>query len=248
VLQIHDGAFGIFYKKYLIFVKMTLKKCDYIIAVSEFLGEILRKLSTNVVVIYNMVDRPLLKKVKKNRLNIIFLGAIIDDKGIFDILDVFIDNYYYFMDSVTLHIGGRGDVRRLKNIIIQKKLEKFVIYHGWLNELEKHKLLSQSDVLIQPSYFEGFGISIAEGMSYGLPIIATSVGGIPELVENNLNGFLMPPGDKLQIFEAIKSFIENPKLIEMMGKESIKRVIPFYRDNTLKKFKDFYVNIFAYDL
>jgi glycosyltransferase involved in cell wall biosynthesis len=248
VLQIHDGAFEEFYKKYLLFVKIMIKKCDYIITVSKFLSKVIKKISTDVVVIYNMVDKPLLEKVKKNRLNILFLGAIIDDKGIFDVLGVFTDNYHYFMNNVTLHIGGIGDVRRLKNIIIQKKLEKFVIYHGWLDKLEKHKLLSQSDVLIQPSYFEGFGISIAEGMSYGLPIIATNVGGIPELVENKLNGFLIPPGDKTQIFEAIKIFIENPKLIEIMGQESKKKVIPFYKDNVLKKMKDFYVNIFTYDL
>jgi glycosyltransferase involved in cell wall biosynthesis len=249
LLQIHGGMFEQFYNSHSAYTRKIINKCDCIIAVSDFLGKFIKTLTNReVIVLPNMIERPLFEKKifnteDNNRLSIVFLGAINENKGIFDILNVFENNCLYFKDKVELHICGVGDIRRLEDSISRARLNDFVIYHGWLNKFEKHRLLSQSDILIQPSYFESFGISIVEGMSYGLSIIATNVGGIPELVEDKVNGILISPGNKSQLINAIKWFIENPSCLNKMGEESVRKTEPFYREYGVAKLNAIYTEI-----
>jgi glycosyltransferase involved in cell wall biosynthesis len=247
ILHIHGGMFKKFSEKHHKYVAKIIKKCDYIITPSNYLANIVKMLHNNVIVLPNMIDQPLFEKEKTNddnKLRIVFLGTLNDNKGIFDILSVFGEKNDYLKNKVELHIGGRGNVQRLENMINQMELSDFVVYHGWLNTLEKHKLLSQADILIQPSSFESFGISIIEGMSYGLPVIATNVGGIPELVQNNINGFLITPNSKKQIFDSIRYFIENPQVIKKMGKVSAEKAEQFFRKNVIQKLVAFYKIVF----
>jgi glycosyltransferase involved in cell wall biosynthesis len=247
ILHIHGGMFRQFYLKYPKYITKIIKKCDYIITPSNYLANIVKMLHNDVIVLPNMIDQPLFEKKKandNNKLHIIFLGTLNDNKGIFDILSVFGEEIDYLKDKVELYIGGRGDVYRLENMINQLELSNFVVYHGWLNKIEKHKLLSQADILIQPSLAEAFGISILEGMSYGLPIIATNVGGIPELVQNNINGFLIEPGSKQQIFDVVKYFVENPQVLKKMGEVSAEKAEPFFSKNVIQKLIAFYNTVF----
>ena len=76
-------------------------------------------------------------------------------------------------------------------------------------ENKKKELLSNSDIYIQLSEFESFGISILEAMSYGLPIITTGVGGVTDLVKDMKNGIIVQRHNYASIFNAIMFFVEN---------------------------------------
>ena len=123
-----------------------------------------------------------------------FLGTIDDNKGIFDVIDIMGKNQNYFRGKIQFYIGGLGQEQRLTQQIATYGISDFVRYLGFVNGNDKAELLSNTDIYIQPSYVESFGISILEAMSYGASIISTNVGGIPEVVDNN-NGFLVTPGD-----------------------------------------------------
>lgn len=92
---------------------------------------------------------------------------------------------------------------------------------------KKIQIINEVDAFILPSYNEGLPISILEAMSYNLPIISTSVGGIPEILKNGYNGFLIRPGDKKALKNAILTLINNPSLRKEMGKHSQEMVQPF---------------------
>ena len=79
-------------------------------------------------------------------------------------------------------------------------------------------------IYILPSYNEGLPISVLEAMSYSLPIISTTVGGIPEILKNGENGFIMEPGDKDAIYHAIFSLMEDKNLCGEMGRKSFEKV------------------------
>ena len=75
-------------------------------------------------------------------------------------------------------------------------------------------------------------------MSYSLPIISTRVGGIPEIVKDGINGFLINPGDKKAIYDSIVSLMNNKELRENMGKKSkeiVKEHLPIYVESQLKQ-------------
>lgn len=81
---------------------------------------------------------------------------------------------------------------------------------------------------ILPSYNEGLPIAILEAMSYKHPIISTPVGGIPEIIETHENGILVRPGNKKEIAEAIKYYIEHPEDIRIHGEKAYQTVQNYF--------------------
>ena len=94
------------------------------------------------------------------------------------------------------------------------------MYLGWVSGAEKIDVFNIADIFVLPSYNEGLPISILEAMSYGLPILSTTVGGIPEIVENGVNGFLVEPGDKNALLEFLEVLVLNKTKRLEMGEKS----------------------------
>ena len=143
---------------------------------------------------------------------------------------------------MRFYIGGLGQAQRLTQQIATYGLSDFVQYLGFVNGNDKAELLSNTDIYIQPSYVESFGISILEAMSYGASIISTNVGGIPEVVDNN-NGFLVTPGDCEVLCEKMKLLIENSDLRFTFSENSIAKSNLYYISEIEKKLKSFYISI-----
>jgi len=153
-------------------------------------------------------------------LRLLFLGLIGHRKGVFDLVDMVRQNKAVLQGRLEVIIGGNGEVDKLNDYIRQHQLESLVRFEGWVSGDHKHRLLSESDLFVLPSYNEGLPISILEAMSYQLPILSTPVGGTPEIVQHGLNGFLFEPGDKKALFQFLMNFVDRPKLIAQMGQES----------------------------
>ncbi len=81
------------------------------------------------------------------------------------------------------------------------------------------EVFSSLDIFVLPSLNEGMGRVLVEAMATGLPIVASRVGGVPELVKNGVNGYLVPPGDKEALAASILSLLENPSLASRMGEK-----------------------------
>ena len=80
-------------------------------------------------------------------------------------------------------------------------------------------------------------------MSFRLPVISTTVGGIPEIVADGQNGFLITPGDKAALFSKIKWFIENKEEIAKFGEHSFKTVQPYYADVVMPRLEQVYISL-----
>lgn len=104
-------------------------------------------------------------------------------KGIYDILDVLSEHREEFLNKLEFLFGGDGDVEQVQAIIREQNLNNIAKYQGWVSGIKKERLLNQADAYILPSYNEGLPISVLEAMSYSLPIISTTVGGIPEILK-----------------------------------------------------------------
>ena len=93
---------------------------------------------------------------------------------------------------------------------------------------------------MQPSYFESLGIAILEAMSYQIPIIATRVGGIPELVHHGDNGFLINPGDIDQLFFFIRLLVEDSEMRRIMGEKGFQSVDKFSIQSIKRQVEELY--------
>ena len=122
-------------------------------------------------------------------------------------------------NEVTLTIIGDGPLRHFLQAEIERLgLESRVTLAGGVENVPQH--LSQAQIFVLASKYEGLPLSILEAMSMGLPVVATDVGGVSEAVVNGDNGFLIDPGNTVQFTQKLNALIERPKLRRQMGQRS----------------------------
>src|SRR5699024_7023763 len=180
--------------------KLTLKRNDLLITNSE--------LSKNI-------HNERRKYDYRNELNLIIIANLNKVKG-FDYLLPAIKKIKKSGISINLKILGEGPERsNIESYINRNDLEKNIQLYGQVKNV--YKYLSESDILISASLSEGLSNAIMEGMAYGLPIIATEVGGSPELVIPQKSGVLIPPQNTEALVKSIKFYNNHPALIKKHG-------------------------------
>ena len=245
IMHCHASRFKDFYseasesKKH--WIMQTLRKADLLIVLSESWKQWFISIGLNenrITVLHNITDHPVLRpKIKEqdHKIHFLFLGEIGERKGVFDILRG-LSKYKSSMENkIELRIGGNKNEKLLLDIINKNGLNDIVKFEGWIEGDKKINLLNWADVFILPSHNEGLPISILEAMSYGMPIISTPVGGIPEVVTEN--GVLVTPGDEDEICYAMKKYIDNPDLLRSEGcisQKVIQTYLPEYVMNHLR--------------
>lgn len=244
VFHCHGAEFKSFTKVHHKAVSKTLSKCDCIIALSKSWKRWFEEEfhHPNVVVIKNVIPQPVIKDKSEadGIFRVLFLGRLGKRKGIYDLLDVMIANKNAYNGRLQLLLGGDGDIEEVNQIIAKEKLENIVKYEGWVSGEKKVELLNMADAYILPSYNEGLPISVLEAMSYELPIISTRVGGIPEILEDGTNGFIMEPGDKKAIKEAIERLMDDEDLRKKMGQKSALMVKAHLPEHVEKQLTELY--------
>jgi glycosyltransferase involved in cell wall biosynthesis len=119
-------------------------------------------------------------------------------------------------------IAGEGELREsLERMIKENRLEKHVILAGFRPDvLSLHKAF---DIFVMSSVTEGLGTSLLDAMACGKPIVATTAGGIPEVVVDGETGFLVPPRDHRAMAEALVKLLKDPELRKKMGHAGLAR-------------------------
>lgn len=243
VWHMHAGRFAVFYQQHRYAVRKVVNKSDVIIALSEYWKEYFKNEfpTKRVEIIKNVISAPRVHKQQTGYFTLLFLGLLGKNKGIYDLLECIRDHKVEFQGKLKLYIGGNGEIEHVKQLIKEYGIADIVIFEGWVSGDKKIELLNKSDAYILPSYKEGLPISILEAMSYEMPIISTPVGGIPEIVSNGENGYLVEPGNKEDIYKAIISLLNNTDLRNRMGKGSLSRVgehLPEYVEKQLETLYD----------
>ena len=243
VWHMHAGRFAVFYQQHRYAVKKVVDKSDVIIALSEYWKEYFKNEfpTKRVEIIKNVISAPKAHKQQTSYFTLLFLGLLGKNKGIYDLLECIWDHKVEFQGKLKLYIGGNGEIEHVKQLIKEYGIADIVIFEGWVSGDKKIELLNKSDAYILPSYKEGLPISILEAMSYGMPIISTPVGGIPEIVSNGENGYLVEPGNKEDIYKAIISLLNDSDLRNRMGSVSLSRVgehLPEYVEKQLETLYD----------
>lgn len=195
--------------------------------------------------INNIIESPLRQQIQKprHRINFLFLGLIGNNKGIFDLLDVLTVYKNELNHKCKLTIGGNGETQRLKQFIKTHDLEELVDFKGWVSGSDKHRLMQEADVFVLPSYSEGMPVSVLEAMSYGMPIISTPVGGLPEIVLPDRNGKLVNPGDKPALYHALRHYIAFPDNIRTHGRQSLRFVKEYFPEAVIPKVESLYKSL-----
>lgn len=176
--------------------------------------------------LFNNQDISLCRKelnISKNDFMLTSISSLIPRKG-FDVLLNAVSKVVKVIPNIKLVIVGSGPLELMcRQLVRELKIENNVLFLGFVENFPYH-ILAASDVYVSASNAESFGIVYAESMAYGIPVVATNVGGIPEVVENEKTGLLVPPGNADNLADAIINLLRNKELRTTMGQNGRKRV------------------------
>jgi glycosyltransferase involved in cell wall biosynthesis len=228
------------------FLSTLFQRCQGFIVLSKTWHDYyVLNLSLNpkqVIILPNPCELPIQVPDRKDRTQIIlaFCGRIGQRKGTFDLIQAFANLPNEQKKSAKLILAGDGEIEKAQELATSLKLINNITFLGWINYTKRDEVLSKADVFILPSYNEGLPMAILEAMGWGLPVISTPVGGIPELVISNQNGLLVTAGNIQQLSEAIQLLIENETLRLSLGSAARKSVEPFDIKNYSIRLADIY--------
>ncbi len=233
VYHFHGALFREQYAKSPSFIKKRIKsfleQSDTVICLSKDWKDSLQSIApgANIKIVPNGVPLPTETVFSSNssqeRTNLLFLGLIGERKGIFDLLAVLGDLDRNGLEYL-LTIGGNGDIERLNATIKRYGIESKTNFLGWITGTKKEELFRKSDIFILPSYGEGMPMSILEAMSYGVPVIASNVGGIPEVISDKTTGLLVPPGDRDALRKGLLTLMKDVDLRKRIGQAARKYI------------------------
>ncbi|CUX70592.1 D-inositol 3-phosphate glycosyltransferase [Clostridium sp. C105KSO15] len=146
-----------------------------------------------------------------------------------------------------MDIVGTGT---LKDQILEKvnkmSLESKVYLHGHKSKDEVNKYYQKADLVVVPSRTELFGTVILEAMSHGKLVVASNVGGTPEIINDGLNGILFKKGDAIDLSNKIMEIIDSPEKINFYGKQARKTIEKKYNwDGIIKDIYDTYEEVIS---
>lgn len=236
IFHLHGGGFIDFYSRQRSLAKQligsTLHQADRIVVLSARWKEQIRGITRNdrIVVIGNPVN---ISKTdyadgQRNKNVILFLGRIEKEKGIFDLVDA-VAKIVIDYPSVRLLVAGQGDITALEARARSAGVADNVSIRGWVSGKEKERVLNEASILALPSYFEGLPMGVLEAMAHSLPIVASTVGAIPEVVTDGVEGILVNPGDILGLTEALRKLLGDDDLQTRMGQASQTKIATHYK-------------------
>jgi glycosyltransferase involved in cell wall biosynthesis len=162
---------------------------------------------------------------RKGPLNILFVGAVIPRKELHNLINAL---EQVPAEDWSLKVAGMLDmdevyVRRICRRIEEARLQDRIRLLGTVSDADLEKLMRESHLLVVPSSYEGFGIVYLEGMAFGLPSIASDAGGAKEVITDNVNGFLVPPGDPLRLRDHIVNLVRDRERLLAMSIAALDR-------------------------
>jgi glycosyltransferase involved in cell wall biosynthesis len=146
---------------------------------------------------------------------ILFVGRLAEQKNVALLLHAFAA---ISRKEAHLQIAGDGPLRDSLEILADDlQLSGRVTFSGWLDRSEMPGLYRRSTLLILPSHYEGMSNAVLEAMAAGLPVIATAVEGIGELIADGQTGIIVPPGDAPALARAMDRLLDDATLREQLG-------------------------------
>jgi L-malate glycosyltransferase len=212
----------------------TLTSADCVITVSNRLKELVLGLSpkAKVTVIHNCVDPAMFgaktKKVSGKTKTILFVGRLCEAKGIRHLIEAF-SEASQDQAGVKLTIVGDGPMRgELSAEIEQRGMKDWIEIRGFIDYQDLPSVYSESDIFVLPSLSEGFPLTVVEAMASKVAVIATDVGGIPEILVDGVNGLLVKPGSSQGLSDAMKRLIMDEQLRDRLAEAGRQTILSSY--------------------
>ena len=170
------------------------------------------------------ISLPLERWQQGNANRFLYVGRLLDYKGLEDLIKA-ISRVSQSGRQIYLDIVGQGTAtyeNYLRRLVQAMKLEACVQFHGWRPSSEVRQWMAHATALVVPSWREAFGLVALEGMAIGTPLIASSVGGLAELVSSEC-ALTFEAGNINQLSEALRIALDQPSLLQLFSERALER-------------------------
>jgi glycosyltransferase involved in cell wall biosynthesis len=250
VFHLHGGGFARFHDKDCglatrRIVRFFLDRAACIVVVSERWQAwmALATRNPNVVCVPNAVALPARSDTPREEDLVAFVGRCGAAKGVFDLLDAIAD-LGATRPELRVVCAGDGDIERVHARAAELGLRARVKLAGWIGREGRERLLRTCSVFVLPSHAEGVPMSLLEAMAAGAPVVASAVGGIPDIVRHGVNGLLVTPGDPTSLAHAIARILGDRALAARLGQEARETVARHYTvDRALERLDRVYTSL-----
>jgi L-malate glycosyltransferase len=211
----------------------AVEGADRVFTISRYVAEQIAENAppNNVKVIGGAVDRNLFYpngSCDPKFAAVTYVGRLVTEKGLWILLEAFGKLPF----GVDLNLVGEGPLfaeMKAKAACLENGAR--IRFFGFLPQDEIREILVNSAILVMPSLWqEPLGLAALEAMACGVPVVASSVGGIPEIVRDGIDGLLLPPGDAGALAQAINLCLANEPLQRKLRSSLAKKEIPTYLD------------------
>ncbi len=222
------------------FEKRAVANADHRFVVSQYWKDVLkREYGYDSIIIYNGLDAKDFATMPKRRSTVptvLFVGGLEPRKGL---EHLFLAMERVSKDQPTARLvavakaGFRGvdNASWFETLADRIGIRDRIIMLESVEQQDLMQLYADSDLLVLPSRNEGWGLSLMEAMACGKPVVASRVGGIPELVRDGIEGILVEQGDVISLAEAISRILEDSNLADKLGQAGRDRIKQFTWDS-----------------
>ncbi|MBF0138018.1 MAG: glycosyltransferase family 4 protein [Magnetococcus sp. DMHC-1] len=227
--HLHGGGFADWYQespgKTRQAITTLLEQCQQVVALSESWVTRIQEIAptARVVVVPNPTPPGVsVENVVREPATLLFLGRLEPQKGVYDLIRAVAPLRHRF-PHLRLILAGAGDRQGVLTALQTAGMADQSHLPGWVAGTEKARLLAQAGIFVLPSHMEGVPISILEAMAEGIPVVASRVGGVPDLLTDGLEGRMIPPENIPALTSALAELLDNPLLAQQMGQAGQKR-------------------------
>lgn len=223
VLHLHDPNYAEYFRSQRPFLQKLIatafRRAAAVIVLGrrdlELVSQTLQLSKDRMIVLHNAVPDPTpspdRRPVPGEPCQLLFLGYLSARKGVSELLKALASPAVKRLHwRATL--AGDGPIDGYRALAKDLGILDSVSFTGWLDEKRVSELCAGADVLVLPSYAEGLAMSVLEGLSHGLAVITTPVGAHSEVIEPEVSGILVPPGDIATLADALVRVIEDESL------------------------------------
>jgi len=252
VVTAHSDAGGPSFSKRLLdwaVPPLTLQRANRVIALTNREAQNLQRLGVDpdrIRIIPNGVNLKEFEGIKQSDepreiLRLLFVGRIYpQQKGLEHLLNALKILAIRWKLHLTLVGEDGGGLERVHALARTLGVEESVTFTGRLPRSELIRAYQAADVFVLPSLFEPFGIVLLEAMAAGLPVVASRVGGIPDVVEEGKTGLLVEPGNSRALAETLEGLLSDPGLRRRMANAGRARAADYSWDRILPQILEVY--------